>query len=153
MFLAKAGNSTRPKVAIGISCVLRELDTQPVYEVWLHDIGRRDMGVTRRLFEIVHLCGAASSLRSTLICRLSRYSRTCEPDLACFQVQIPSRIWPRTLYPVSLMRQSGHKGEHLTPWNRTKGFWRSIRMRHGQWLREVSQRAAPSEFAFVDFMM
>ncbi|KAI9450509.1 cytoplasmic dynein heavy chain 1 [Lactarius psammicola] len=40
----------------------RKLDTRPVYEAWLHDIGRRDMGVTGRLFEIVRLRGGGFQL-------------------------------------------------------------------------------------------
>lgn len=37
------------------SAFRRKLDTRPVYEAWLHDINRRDMGVNGRLFEIVRL--------------------------------------------------------------------------------------------------
>lgn len=35
----------------------KKLDTRPVYDAWLHDINRRDMGVNGRLFEIVKLRG------------------------------------------------------------------------------------------------
>jgi dynein heavy chain 1 len=38
----------------------KKLDTRPVYDAWLHDINRRDMGVNCRLFEIVHLRGGIS---------------------------------------------------------------------------------------------
>lgn len=37
------------------SAFRRKLDTKPVYDAWLHDINRRDMGVSGRLFEIVRL--------------------------------------------------------------------------------------------------
>ncbi|KAI0249468.1 cytoplasmic dynein heavy chain 1 [Lactifluus subvellereus] len=40
----------------------RKLDTRSVYEAWLHDINRRDMGVTGRLFEIVRLRGGGFQL-------------------------------------------------------------------------------------------
>jgi hypothetical protein len=40
----------------------RKLDTRPVFEAWLHDINRRDMGVTGRLFEIVRLRGGGFQL-------------------------------------------------------------------------------------------
>lgn len=40
----------------------KKLDTRPVYEAWLHDINRRDMGVTGRLFEIVRLRGGGYQL-------------------------------------------------------------------------------------------
>jgi dynein heavy chain 1 len=40
----------------------KKLDTRPVYEAWLHDINRRDMGVTGRLFEIVKLRGGGYQL-------------------------------------------------------------------------------------------
>ena len=39
-----------------------ELDTRQVFEAWLHDINRRDMGVTGRLFEIVRLRGSGFQL-------------------------------------------------------------------------------------------
>ncbi|KAG8897185.1 hypothetical protein FRB99_008380, partial [Tulasnella sp. 403] len=35
----------------------RKLDTKPVFDAWLHDINRRDMGVNGRLFEIIRLRG------------------------------------------------------------------------------------------------
>ncbi|CAL1696879.1 unnamed protein product [Somion occarium] len=40
----------------------KKLDTRPVYEAWLHDINRRDMGVGGRLFEIVRLRGGGFQL-------------------------------------------------------------------------------------------
>ncbi|PBK84870.1 cytoplasmic dynein heavy chain 1 [Armillaria gallica] len=40
------------------SAFRKKLDTRPVYEAWLHDISRRNMGVDGRLFEIVRLRGA-----------------------------------------------------------------------------------------------
>ncbi|KAI0785919.1 cytoplasmic dynein heavy chain 1 [Abortiporus biennis] len=42
----------------------KKLDTRPVYEAWLHDINRRDMGVNGRLFEIVKLRGGGLGDRS-----------------------------------------------------------------------------------------
>lgn len=40
----------------------KKLDTRPVYDAWLHDISRRDMGVNGRLFEIVRLRGGGFQL-------------------------------------------------------------------------------------------
>ncbi|KAF9519887.1 hypothetical protein BS47DRAFT_1370608 [Hydnum rufescens UP504] len=40
----------------------RKLDTRPVYEAWLHDINRRDMGINGRLFEIIRLRGGGYQL-------------------------------------------------------------------------------------------
>ncbi|KAG1741853.1 dynein heavy chain, N-terminal region 1-domain-containing protein [Suillus paluster] len=40
----------------------KKLETRPVYEAWLHDINRRDMGVNGRLFEIVRLRGGGFQL-------------------------------------------------------------------------------------------
>jgi hypothetical protein len=40
----------------------KKLDTKPVYEAWLHDINRRDMAVSGRLFEIVRLRGGGFQL-------------------------------------------------------------------------------------------
>ncbi|GJE97982.1 Dynein heavy chain N-terminala domain-containing protein [Phanerochaete sordida] len=40
----------------------KKLDTRPVFEAWLHDINRRDMGVNGRLFEIVRLRGGGFQL-------------------------------------------------------------------------------------------
>jgi hypothetical protein len=33
----------------------RKLDTRPVFDAWMHDINRRDMGIGGRLFEIVRI--------------------------------------------------------------------------------------------------
>ncbi|KAG8937242.1 hypothetical protein FRC03_010096 [Tulasnella sp. 419] len=35
----------------------KKLDTKPVFDAWLHDINRRDMGVNGRLFEIMRVRG------------------------------------------------------------------------------------------------
>ncbi|KAF9463127.1 dynein heavy chain [Collybia nuda] len=40
----------------------KKLDTRPVYDAWLHDINRRNMGVDGRLFEIVRLRGGGFQL-------------------------------------------------------------------------------------------
>ncbi|OCH94192.1 dynein heavy chain [Obba rivulosa] len=40
----------------------KKLDTRPVYDAWLHDINRRDMGVSGRLLEIVRLRGGGFQL-------------------------------------------------------------------------------------------
>lgn len=40
----------------------RKLDTRALFEAWLHDINRRDMGVNGRLFEIVRLRGGGYQL-------------------------------------------------------------------------------------------
>ena len=40
----------------------RKLDTRALYEAWLHDINRRDMGVNGRLFEIARLRGGGYQL-------------------------------------------------------------------------------------------
>jgi hypothetical protein len=42
------------------SAFRRKLDTRPVFDAWLHDINRRDMGVTGRLFEIVRVRNAGA---------------------------------------------------------------------------------------------
>lgn len=44
------------------SAFRKKLDTRPVFEAWLHDINRRDMGVGGRLFEIVRLRGGGFQL-------------------------------------------------------------------------------------------
>ncbi|KAJ3769937.1 dynein heavy chain, N-terminal region 1-domain-containing protein [Lentinula raphanica] len=40
----------------------KKLDTRPVYDAWLHDINKRNMGVDGRLFEIVRLRGGGFQL-------------------------------------------------------------------------------------------
>ncbi|KAF7327657.1 hypothetical protein MKEN_00345100 [Mycena kentingensis (nom. inval.)] len=42
------------------SAFRKKLDTRPVYEAWLHDINRRNMGVDGRLFEIIRPRGSAA---------------------------------------------------------------------------------------------
>ena len=44
------------------SAFRKKLDVRPVYDAWLHDINRRDMGVGGRLFEIVRLRGGGFQL-------------------------------------------------------------------------------------------
>ncbi|KIM47305.1 hypothetical protein M413DRAFT_440753 [Hebeloma cylindrosporum] len=41
---------------------VEDLDTRPVFEAWMQDIGRRNMGVDGRLFEIVRLRGGGFQL-------------------------------------------------------------------------------------------
>jgi dynein heavy chain 1 len=45
----------------------KKLDTRPVYDAWLHDINRRDMGVNGRLFKIVCLRGGGFQLAVNFI--------------------------------------------------------------------------------------
>lgn len=40
----------------------RKLDTRPVFDAWMLDINRRDMGVSGRLFEIVRVRGGGCQL-------------------------------------------------------------------------------------------
>ena len=42
----------------------KKLDTRAVFDAWLHDINRRDMGVGGRLFEIVRLPGSPREMGS-----------------------------------------------------------------------------------------
>ncbi|CAK5269877.1 unnamed protein product [Mycena citricolor] len=42
------------------SAFRKKLDTRPVYDAWLHDINRRNMGVDGRLFEIIRPRGGAA---------------------------------------------------------------------------------------------
>ncbi|KAI8983292.1 dynein heavy chain [Trametes punicea] len=44
------------------SAFRKKLDVRPVFDAWLHDIARRDMGVGGRLFEIVRLRGGGFQL-------------------------------------------------------------------------------------------
>ncbi|KAJ3972627.1 dynein heavy chain, N-terminal region 1-domain-containing protein [Lentinula raphanica] len=44
------------------SAFRKKLDTRPVYDAWLHDINKRNMGVDGRLFEIVRLRGGGFQL-------------------------------------------------------------------------------------------
>ncbi|KAJ6620693.1 dynein heavy chain, N-terminal region 1-domain-containing protein [Mycena sp. CBHHK59/15] len=43
------------------SAFRKKLDTRPVYDAWLHDINRRNMGVDGRLFEIIKPRGGGAS--------------------------------------------------------------------------------------------
>ena len=44
------------------SAFRKKLDTRPVFDAWMQDIGRRNMGVDGRLFEIVRLRGGGFQL-------------------------------------------------------------------------------------------
>jgi dynein heavy chain 1 len=43
------------------SAFRKKLDTRPVYDAWLHDINRRNMGVDGRLFEIIRPRGTVGA--------------------------------------------------------------------------------------------
>ena len=51
------------------SALRKKLDTRPVFDAWLHDIIRRDMGVGERLFEIVQSNEANLRFITNIRCR------------------------------------------------------------------------------------
>lgn len=48
------------KLQVESTSFRKKLDTKPVFDAWLHDINRRDMGITGRLFEIMRWGGGAA---------------------------------------------------------------------------------------------
>lgn len=55
------------KLASESAAFRRKLDTRPIYEAWLHEINRRDMQISGRLFEIHRSRGAVHADGTALV--------------------------------------------------------------------------------------
>lgn len=51
------------KLQVESTSFRKKLDTKPVFDAWLHDINRRDMGINGRLFEIMRLRGGGAGFQ------------------------------------------------------------------------------------------
>ncbi|KAG6864894.1 hypothetical protein C0991_006509 [Blastosporella zonata] len=108
----------------------KKLDTRPVYDAWLHDINRRNMGVDGRLFEIVRLRGATGGFQLAVnfdpqIITLFKEVR----NLLWLNFQVPHAITnmakdAKRVYPhaVSLMETVRTYGQTLDLVDHNKGI-------------------------------
>lgn len=55
------------KLASESSSFRRKLDTRPIYEAWLHEINRRDLQISGRLFDVQRTRAAASHPNGMLV--------------------------------------------------------------------------------------
>jgi hypothetical protein len=126
-----------------------KFDTRPVYDAWLHDINRRDMGVNGRLFEIVRLRGGGFQLAVNFDPQVITLFKEVR-NLLWLNFQVPHAITnmakdAERVYPhaVSLM-------DRRWIWWRIirglSGLSRSIGMRLSGWYREVSSLACVAQF-------
>ncbi|KZT24393.1 hypothetical protein NEOLEDRAFT_1094681 [Neolentinus lepideus HHB14362 ss-1] len=106
----------------------KKLDTRPVYEAWLHDINRRDMGVNGRLFEIVRLRGGGFQLAVNFDPQIITLFKEVR-NLLWLNFQVPHAITnmakdAKRVYPhaVSLMETVRTYGQTLELVENNKGI-------------------------------
>ncbi|EGN94189.1 hypothetical protein SERLA73DRAFT_97057 [Serpula lacrymans var. lacrymans S7.3] len=106
----------------------KKLDTRPVYEAWLHDINRRDMGVNGRLFEIVRLRGGGYQLAVNFDPQIITLFKEVR-NLLWLNFQVPHAITnmakdAKRVYPhaVSLMETVRTYGQTLDLVENNKGI-------------------------------
>lgn len=138
----------------------KKLDTRPVFEAWLHDINRRDMGVNGRLFEIVRLRGGGFQLAVNFDPQIITLFKEVR-NLLWLNFQVPHAITnmakdAKRVYPhaVSLMETVRTYGQTLDLVENNKGIeWLVAEYRNeaqrmvtrGKQLRCVDVRR-PSDF-------
>ncbi|GLB36818.1 putative dynein heavy chain [Lyophyllum shimeji] len=106
----------------------KKLDTRPVYEAWLHDINRRNMGVDGRLFEIVRLRGGGFQLAVNFDPQIITLFKEVR-NLLWLNFQVPHAITnmakdAKRVYPhaVSLMETVRTYGQTLDLVEKNKGI-------------------------------
>lgn len=106
----------------------KKLDTRPVYDAWLHDINRRDMGVSGRLFEIVRLRGGGYQLAVNFDPQIITLFKEVR-NLLWLNFQVPHAITnmakdAKRVYPhaVSLMETVRTYGQTLDLVEKNKGI-------------------------------
>lgn len=110
------------------SAFRKKLDTRPVYDAWLHDINRRDMGVNGRLFEIVRLRGGGFQLAVNFDPQIITLFKEVR-NLLWLNFQVPHAITnmakdAKRVYPhaVSLMETVRTYGQTLDLIEKNKGI-------------------------------
>ncbi|KAK7472211.1 dynein heavy chain [Stygiomarasmius scandens] len=110
------------------SAFRKKLDTRPVYEAWLHDINRRNMGVDGRLFEIVRLRGGGFQLAVNFDPQIITLFKEVR-NLLWLNFQVPHAITnmakdAKRVYPhaVSLMETVRTYGQTLDLVEKNKGI-------------------------------
>ena len=106
----------------------KKLDTRPVFEAWLHDINRRNMGVDGRLFEIVRLRGGGFQLAVNFDPQIITLFKEVR-NLLWLNFQVPHAITnmakdAKRVYPhaVSLMETVRTYGQTLDLVENNKGI-------------------------------
>ncbi|KDQ51322.1 hypothetical protein JAAARDRAFT_140422 [Jaapia argillacea MUCL 33604] len=106
----------------------KKLDTRPVYDAWLHDINRRDMGVNGRLFEIIRLRGGGFQLAVNFDPQIITLFKEVR-NLLWLNFQVPHAITnmakdAKRVYPhaVSLMETVRTYGQTLDLVENNKGI-------------------------------
>jgi hypothetical protein len=106
----------------------KKLDTRPVFEAWLTDINRRNMGVDGRLFEIVRLRGGGFQLAVNFDPQIITLFKEVR-NLLWLNFQVPHAITnmakdAKRVYPhaVSLMETVRTYGQSLDLVEKNKGI-------------------------------
>ncbi|KAJ6480109.1 dynein heavy chain, N-terminal region 1-domain-containing protein [Mycena vulgaris] len=71
------------------SAFRKKLDTRPVYDAWLHDINRRNMGVDGRLFEIIRPRGGGAGGGSGLF----QLAVNFDPQIITLFKEVRNLLW------------------------------------------------------------
>ncbi|KAJ2928569.1 hypothetical protein H1R20_g8533, partial [Candolleomyces eurysporus] len=110
------------------SAFRKKLDTRTVFEAWLHDINRRNMGVDGRLFEIVRLRGGGFQLAVNFDPQIITLFKEVR-NLLWLSFQVPHAITnmakdAKRVYPhaVSLMETVRTYGQTLDLVDKNKGI-------------------------------
>ena len=64
----------------------KKLETKPVFDAWLHDINRRDLGINGRLLEIIRLRGGGYQLAVNF-----------DPQIITLFKEVRNLLWRRCL--------------------------------------------------------
>jgi Dynein heavy chain, N-terminal region 1 len=140
----------------------RKLDTRTVFEAWLHDINRRDMGVNGRLFEIVRLRGGGFQLAVNFDPQIITLFKEVR-NLLWLGFQVPHAITnmakdAKRVYPhaVSLMETVRTHGQTLDLVEHNKGIeWLVAEYRNEAQRMVMKGRSAVDVYSrrscFVDF--
>lgn len=110
------------------SAFRKKLDTRPVFDAWMHDINRRNMGVDGRLFEIVRLRGGGFQLAVNFDPQIITLFKEVR-NLLWLNFQVPHTITnmakdAKRVYPhaVSLMETVRTYGQTLDLVENNKGI-------------------------------
>ncbi|KAJ7644409.1 dynein heavy chain [Roridomyces roridus] len=71
------------------SAFRKKLDTRPVYDAWLHDINRRNMGVDGRLFEIIRPRGSGAGGSNALF----QLAVNFDPQIITLFKEVRNMLW------------------------------------------------------------
>ncbi|KAH8825148.1 dynein heavy chain, N-terminal region 1-domain-containing protein [Flagelloscypha sp. PMI_526] len=82
----------------------RKLDTRPVFDAWLHDIGRRNLAIDGRLFEITRVRAAVSSSAPQVT--TFNLAVNFDPQIITLFKEVRNMLWLNFSVPHSISNQA-----------------------------------------------